>query len=214
MSELGLFQRNNAGILVRNGKIFLSGNQGGVSAGDLYNALQYSGLVTEDMTAEEMLAVLAEVYPECIDLYIANRTKGVPSNLTEDVSAARTYDLSSYVPDLANNNYYHAGTLTNVNVTEDSISFTSSLTGFGLGLPIKLKAGKTYQLSVEDVTCDKAYGIGALFYENGGTYIGNSVAATFLKEFTVPDNAYYTLLHFHSDVGNAAFSKPKLKEVL
>ena len=64
MSELGLFQRNNAGILVRNGKIFLAGNQGGVTAEDLYNALQYSGLVTEDMTAEEMLAVLAAEYPE------------------------------------------------------------------------------------------------------------------------------------------------------
>lgn len=63
MSNLGRFQRNNAGVLVRNGKIFLTGNQGGVSVEELYEALRYSGLVTADMTADEMLAALAAAYP-------------------------------------------------------------------------------------------------------------------------------------------------------
>jgi hypothetical protein len=46
------------------------------NAKKLYEALQYSGLVTEDMTFDEMLAVLAEYFPEIYKLYMSSANEG------------------------------------------------------------------------------------------------------------------------------------------
>lgn len=49
-------------------------NSGGGSAESLYEALQYSGLVTEDMTYDEMLEALANYFPEILELDLLQTT--------------------------------------------------------------------------------------------------------------------------------------------
>ena len=51
-------------------------NLKGGSSKKLYEALQYSGLVTEDMTFAEMCAVLAAEYPEMYALYMSSANEG------------------------------------------------------------------------------------------------------------------------------------------
>ena len=62
----GVIQYDGFGIMIKDGIVYYAynGKTGDISTEDLYNALQYSGLVTEEMTAEEMLEVLAEYFPE------------------------------------------------------------------------------------------------------------------------------------------------------
>ena len=48
----------------------------GGDASALYEALQYSGLVTEDMTFEEMCEVLANEYPAIYKLYMSTANEG------------------------------------------------------------------------------------------------------------------------------------------
>ena len=69
---------------------------GGIGATELYEALQYSGLVTEDMTVEEMLEVLNEYFVGSFQL-ISNGTfaDGYTSTFEKTSNSWNT-----------NNNYY------------------------------------------------------------------------------------------------------------
>lgn len=58
--------------------IFTFGTGGDTNAAkkELYEALQYSGLVTEDMTFDEMCEVLAAEYPDIYKLYMTSANEG------------------------------------------------------------------------------------------------------------------------------------------
>lgn len=51
-------------------------NLKGVSSKKLYEALQYSGLVTENMSFDEICEVLANEYPEIYKLYMSRANEG------------------------------------------------------------------------------------------------------------------------------------------
>ena len=51
-------------------------NLKGGSSKKLYDALQYSGLVTEDMTYNEMCEILKEYFPEAFKLYMSSANEG------------------------------------------------------------------------------------------------------------------------------------------
>ena len=51
-------------------------NLKGGSSKKLYDALQYSGLVTEDMTYNEMCEILKEYFPEAYALYMSSANEG------------------------------------------------------------------------------------------------------------------------------------------
>lgn len=79
---------------------------GGITKAKLWDALQYSGLVTEDMSAEEMLAVLAARYPNELILL---------DNLT--VNSAYTLKNSDKGGDTSSNTYtFKSGTGLNLKI--------------------------------------------------------------------------------------------------
>ena len=62
----------------------------------LYESLQYSGLVTEDMTFEEMCDVLAMVYPEFFDLLYGGKTNYNFSSTGNYVTRSFEVDSNGY----------------------------------------------------------------------------------------------------------------------
>lgn len=106
-------------------------NLKGGSSKKLYEALQYSGLVTEDMTFAEMCAVLAAEYPEFFKLY----NEGI--NGGEFVSYALTTNA---------NNYYKPAMPTTTFSDAITIS-TKASSGGVISKPIDLSAYNTIKFT-------------------------------------------------------------------
>ena len=85
--------------------IFHFGTGGDTNAAkkELYEAMQYSGLVTEDMTFEEMCEVLAEVYPEIYKLYMSSANEGDFALIDTGYSPTFTKGSELYISDKRSN---------------------------------------------------------------------------------------------------------------
>lgn len=134
-------------------------------------------------------------------------TKGEPSSTSFGNQTKRTFQIGTYVTNLASTNYYQNNSVTAESVNSEQITVTSTAPAYGLSIPlVNLKVGQTYTLSAET----DGGSLNVSYYKTDGTFIGmnNSPAG-----FTVPDETYYTLLHFRATAANvpATFSKIQLE---
>lgn len=63
----------------------------------LYESLKYSGLVTEDMTFDEICNILSETYPEIYKLYMSSSNEG---EFSAYASGMAVYDYTCFAPDV------------------------------------------------------------------------------------------------------------------
>lgn len=154
---------------------------------------------------------------QSIDLYLTSRALGAPSNTGAANSNARTFGLNSYVTGISLNNYYYPQNCTATIDSTGKISVKSNGSGYGIGIPMLLTAGKTYRMS-GDIT--GVGSVGTMYFASSGAYgsaNGNEKTGNmFEHEFTVPSGCPVVLLHFQSNVSAGTtfiVSNLALKEV-
>ena len=120
-------------------------------------------------------------------------TLGAPSSTEFSNATKRTFTDGTYIIGLTLNNYYMTTPVVSHSVSENRVTIETSAKAYGLAIPIVgLIPQQNYTFS-----CDKVSGaIGVSYFEQDGTFISNTVTSQTSIVLTVPQNAYYTLLHF------------------
>ena len=108
--------------------------------------------------------------------------------------------LRRFVPNTLNRgmsatNYLDGEKLASFSISDNSLT-ANCRNGYGLGYTFCLTPGETYTLS--GVSDSEYHSIGVCYYTVDDTYISGSENFQFPKTFTVPSNAYITLLVFKS----------------
>lgn len=143
-------------------------------------------------------------------LKTAGLIEGTPSNTEFSNVTKRTFTVGTFVTKLTNNNYYQSKVNIQFSVSENSIKVTTSAKAYAISIPIVgLKIGETYVLSC---TKTNASNNTVSFYKRDGTFISSTQSPTICK-FTVPEETYYTLLHFTPSENNveATFTNIQLE---
>jgi len=158
-----------------------------------------NGMITiENVTGNIIItAVAIDNYVPTWD--IGSRTQKVYSS---SIGAGDQKDLSRkfYYVGFAGTGAIHPSYASDVVVEGNNVTFTA-YKNVGIGLPMPLEVGATYVFSGEASTTSEGSGKGRLyvnFLNEDGTYISsvNSSSGTNLSiEFTVPENAYWTVLN-------------------
>lgn len=132
-------------------------------------------------------------------------TQGTPSNTAFSNDTERTWTAGTYVVGLTRSNYYAPNNVSSYSVTKTTVSLTTNTGGYGIAIPVKLEAGKSYTLSANPKT---GY-FGQTFYKEDGTMISFSGSST----FTVPADTVWTTIVLGADAGREViFSNIQLEE--
>lgn len=137
--------------------------------------------------------------------------EGVPSDTSFGNTTKRTFTDGTFVTKLSDNNYYNAGANIQFSVSENFIKVTSSALAYAISIPIVgLTIGEKYVLSCTKTNADNNR---VSFYKQDGTFISNTPSLT-VCVFTVPEDTYYTLLHFNPSGNNveATFTDIQLEK--
>lgn len=120
-------------------------------------------------------------------------------------TAPRTIRFDTYLPGVTSGGYWNSGEAPTVAVSGEDFAFTTKKSGYGVGMPYKLKAGQTYRIAFE---ADAAFGLHLVYYNEEGVYVTSdtivtdgSAAGIYDKQFTAKDYAY-PVFTFRGDVGS------------
>ncbi len=130
----------------------------------------------------------------------AGLTLGTPSDTTFSNATARTFTVGTYISGLNTGNYYQVKT-TAISVSENSITFTTSASAYGLGIPLTgLTVGQAYTISATKTDGN----LGLAFYKSDGTFISGNKASSSASYYTttVPSDTYYTVVLFGAKTNN------------
>lgn len=144
-------------------------------------------------------------------LKTAGLIEGTPSDTTFGNATKRTFTVGTFVTKLSNNNYYNSGANIQFSLSENLIKVTSSARAYAISIPIVgLTIGEKYVLSC---TKTNASNNTASFYKQDGTFISATPSLT-VCTFTVPEETYYTLLHFNPSANDveATFTDIQLEK--
>lgn len=131
-------------------------------------------------------------------------TQGYPSNTAFSNDTKRTWTTGTYIVGLVRSNYYAPNNVSSYSVTKTTVSFTTTAGGYGIAIPVKLEAGKSYTLSA-----NRTGYFGQTFYKEDGTMISFGSSST----FTVPADTVWTTIVLGADIGvKATFSNIQLEE--
>lgn len=183
---------------------------------DLRNAsLKVTGTGTDITLNNTVSARLLENIPrgktsqvqlEGKNLFDINKELGTPSDTSYDANTKRTFDFNSYIIGItAGNNY--SGAFPSYSILNNKITL-SGQAYWGIGFPVSLIVGNTYNLSYEKTRQEALARIS--FYKNDGTFINNVST----NNFTVPNETEYTLIIFMSNTTNVevSFTNIQLEE--
>ena len=140
-------------------------------------------------------------------------TFGYPSSTAYGNATQRTFTVGTYITGLTHNNYYQ-DRVTNVEVADNSIKFTTGASAYGVSIPlVGLEVGSKYTISATTTSGI----VGLSFYQQDGTFISGSNAGATTKSpctSTVPENTYYTLAVFQATTDNteATFTNIQLEK--
>lgn len=126
----------------------------------------------------------------------------------------RQFDSNSAYVGLSSNNYFNNSKIYSFEYDSDLCSFdVSAAGGYGVGFPFALTPGKQYSLSAV-VTSDSLVCIS--FYDSEGKILSWSGTNYINATFTVPDDAYWTVLVFRdcndSNGISASYSQVQLEK--
>ena len=111
----------------------------------LYSSLQYSNLVTENMSFEEMCAILAKIYPSKMNLFTLNHSNSNTSNY----SLSR--NNSNLVYTMISNSPY--GSVVSGNATSEQFDVTSALHKLHIAGTASRKGGESSYYTYIKVVC-------------------------------------------------------------
>ena len=187
----------------------------------LFDLTQMFGAGNEPTTVEEFNRIFPNNYYQYNAGEIKNTViKGVKVNGYNALSLDRTqgtlngndytkdnkqdFEENKYYAGLAVNDYVHQATVTNVSISGDTISFTSSSAAYGLALPIKVIAGRAYTLEKTGTNAGTCY---VAWYDQNGLFISSNVADNNISN-TAPNNAYWgvIVLRANADGATATYS--------
>ena len=120
------------------------------------------------------------------------RVLGEPSDTSFGNTTKRLFAPDTYVYGLSANNYYASNNISDFTENNGTYTFQSSTSGYGLGLPLKLKAGETYSVSgVISPAPSTAFRLA--YYAADGTPLGYTNKAG-NGDFTVPSDCDMVVL--------------------
>lgn len=107
----------------------------------------------------------------------------------------RTFTGKSIVLGVTANNYYSRPDITEYNITDDGISFTTSGGGYGIGIDVAVRPNTTYALN----SVSNANNIAISEFDSDGKFITFKVLPT-TKTFTTGENTKWIIICFRSSV--------------
>lgn len=117
------------------------------------------------------------------------RTEGDTAGWERENTAKRSFDETKYYVGIAGNNYWSPTATKDYSVTGNSV-MVKSVNGYGIGFPIRVFPGKTYQ--VEFTATDGTNQYMVAWYDRDGSLISFNLDEN--KNKVAPDNAYWGLL--------------------
>ena len=131
------------------------------------------------------------------NLFLTNRTQGLPSDTTYTSATKRLFNFDEYVVGLTMNNYFVPTNITSQSVSDNTISVEVSNSGYGLGFPIETKpsTGYTASFTTNSTATDI---IRASFFSADGSLISWDTGSNTQTEyrFTTPADCAFTVLVF------------------
>lgn len=130
-----------------------------------------------------------------------DRTEGDTTGWEFENTEKRIFDETKYYVGISANNYYWKPSTKDYSVTGNSVMVNSG-NGFGVGFPIRVFPGKTYQVEFTATDGTHVYRVG--WYDKEGSLI----SFEFGENKVAPDNAYWGLLVLSPDTAdtNITFS--------
>lgn len=166
----------------------------------------FSTMVDSDYVVVDNVTLYARWY-KYVDLYLASRTLGYPSNTAFSSSTSRTFDLNKYIVGISPDNYYNS-MISNYNYSPPNFSVTvpSGTSGYGIGIPIAV-TNSTYYF--EGVTND-VYSFS--FYKSNGEFISYQYLFENKGLVNVPSSVSVMILHMRGNEYKVptTFSNPML----
>ena len=137
-----------------------------------------------------------------------NATLGTVDNTAYDLNSPRKFTPNTRVVGMAYDNYLAGGNVSSLTISNNTVRIVAS-SGYGVGYPLILDAGKTYTLSGNASTnggTSPSPHLGVVFYTSTGTKISYEYvkdSTSMVLTFTVPSNAYYTVIVLSNGGANA-----------
>lgn len=120
-----------------------------------------------------------------------DRTQG--TLVGEDYSSnnAQNFSEGEYYLGITANDYINRNPVSNFSKTETSVTFTTSVTSYGVALPVRVIAGQTYNLemTISDGTAYRYIS----WYDESGRFISYN-SGTNATQYTAPNNAYWGVI--------------------
>ena len=126
------------------------------------------------------------------NLFNINRTASTPNQTSHTNTNSRVMNINNYYPGMSGDNYYQPTLVTNISISNNSISFKSQ-SGYGIGFPVVIDPNSIYYISYTITTS----GIGAFligFYDKDWNYLSYYRLSSSGITFTIPSNAHYAML--------------------
>ena len=131
------------------------------------------------------------------NLLKVNRILGQPSNTTGGNTVKRLFNYNEYIVGISANNYYFPVYMSSCSVSNNSITVNTSANAYGLGVPVKTEANKTYKLSYTiSASANQSVRVG--FYSSDGTWLSqiSSIGTNNYVDITTPNNCDFMVIVF------------------
>lgn len=118
------------------------------------------------------------------------RTEGDTTGWKYENTAKRPFDETKYYVGMSANNYWSPTSTNDYSVAGNSVMINIKAGGYGIGFPIRVFPGKTYQVEFTATDGTHQYRVG--WYDREGSLISFNLDEN--KNKVAPDNAYWGLL--------------------
>lgn len=120
-----------------------------------------------------------------------DRTQGTLVGGDYSSNNAQNFSEGEYYLGISANDYINRNPVSNFSKTETSVTFTTSVTSYGVALPVRVIAGQTYNLEMT-ISDGMAYRY-ISWYDESGRFI-SYISGTDATQYTAPSNAYWGVI--------------------
>lgn len=171
------------------------------SVSDLKEYLKESDYDIQDINNKSELVEYFDLYNSNLFRDLTKFFASSPSNTTSSNTTTRTFSLNTSVKGLASDNYYNTSNIKSLSISKNSLTI-NSCAGYGVGFVQNLEPEENYKFIAESTSSYRQ--IDVSFYTKDGTHISHTSSKTNELLFTVPSNAYYSILIFNVKDGNCS----------
>ena len=122
----------------------------------------------------------------------------------------RDFDESKYYAGLTMDGYYNAPYVSDIVISQGSVSFQTSGNGYGLAFPVRVVAKQKYVAETKNITGNE---IAISWYDSSGKIISYSHNYTYYIESIAPDNAYWGVVLLRGGAGTHTFEDVRFRSL-